>query len=222
LSDPTSHSCITTVISHRTLLALVLRLKADFVGCCRASLVCRSWREPAQRILQASVTCVSAADLQQYHDAFIIPNEGRCTLPARALRLISWPALDPADPIVLLRTAQFFVSLRELHFSSVKGINDRSLCGLLTSLPTLKHLLLQNAPFGWHGQQSWDVSSSLQLGLPQLPNLTHVYLEGLTCNLLADVAVADKRQFQFLQMAIVDCSFDTPYLSNLLAAASDR
>lgn len=118
-----------------------------------------------------------------------------------------------------------FNALCELQIGYVAGLDEGEIESILLAVPTLQHLVLTNTRPEWHEGDFgyWSLSSALRTGLCRLPNLSHLYLEGLSADSsMLEAAFAPLCLPHLRQLAIVLCEFDDTFTSWFCGAGSTR
>ena len=189
-----------------------------------ASLVCRSWREPAQRALHALVYLLSRAQVARYKQAFIGPQAICDGKNVRYLDVSSF--VGPSEAYSQFRDipastiAATMVNLRELHAGAVLGIEDAEMALLLAGLPSLQVLTIKDSPDDPYTYGTKALPLTIAQIPTALPNLQYLWLEGLHAHALPKQIYGHASQIRAI--ALINCNFSPALMSSILVNALTR
>lgn len=190
--------------------------------------MCRDWREPAQRALQAVVELEGPASIQRYQEAFIGDGAYFQAKNVRCITIFGFPSA--AGTCRLFDTTQLetmqsgLTHLRELHIPFPRYILDEEMTAFLRQLPSLQVLTISertDMPEYW-GYEYKDMSACVAQIAFGLPQLQHLWLEGLRALKLPCEELDNAVSTSSLQVAIMYCDIAPELLHQLMRRCSSR
>ena len=193
------------------------------------SLVCRSWRQPAQQLLQTGISNHNGqASLERYRALFPRRMEQSDHLPPRVAALDPYAGANEPDEngqIFLVDLCGTFGHLRELYITiglEWHDLEDHTIAKMLQVLPTLEVLNLICHEHSIHigATPVQRLPLTLRQGLPRLPALTCLYLEGVRLGGQSQISLPSLAMPHLRSLAIVKCDFDTLLVSWIYKATT--
>lgn len=171
------------------------------------------------------MTFLDSRTIEQYRDAFLAPTSRLQSRNVRCLSLSVWAG--PGETPRLFRTVSLdaicasFANLRELHATYTRCLVDEELAALLSGLPSLQVLVLQDlrdVP-EMYGYGDKDLSTSIAQIASGLPSLQHLWLEGLHGN---SMPIYGSPSVKLEQVALMYCDIAPDMLFHLLQPCSTK